>query len=874
MKQSRKACSLLLTLAFLFALLPVGATEVRAATIYVPGSVEDTGESGTGAYDYGMQDVSEDDYYYDAVDWALVNDITAGTSKTTFSPDSACTRAQVMTFLWRAAGEPEPQSTHSPFTDVQPASYYYKAVLWAVEQGITKGTSATTFSPDAPCTEEQILTFLWRAKGEPGTASVKQSSWSSGATAWAQSSGLVSNTSTLSTTVCTRGNTVYYMYESTVSYSDGTGTFESYSQVSLNGGVYTATTTSSFVSATMTLVNSYAGKVSTANADESYASGRLVVNSAVPLPDLAAYHAAQVVADTNGCSIVQFTSAADAAACANYLDSLSYVNYAEPDVRASACDYGSGNPISWGAEATGSAAYAADLVNRGMDTNVIVAVVDTGVDASHPFLSGRLVSGYDFVGGDATPEDANGHGTHVSGTVVDCTPGTKIKVMPVRVLDGSGNGWTTTIAQGIRYAADHGAQVINLSLGGGHSSYMDSAVNYALSKGVTVVVAAGNDATNAANFCPAHIGGAITISAVDSNYQRAYFSNYGSVVDLAAPGMDITSSIPGGGYDSWQGTSMAAPHASAAAALLLCAQPSLLPATVEKRLKAAAYNLGNSNYYGAGFLDLTPFIGADIPTDTTPTQPANPTPSDPTPVTPDVYTITFDPCGGTVTPTTMSVTPGQSFGSLPTPTRSGYTFAGWYSASGQYVRYFDIPGGSLTLYAHWTESAPVNPSPTPVPTPTPTPTPAPTPAPSPAPTPSPAPGGNACGPNLTWSISGYTLIISGAGAMYDYASGAQTPWASYRGSIRAIQLPGVLDRIGTHAFEGCAITSLTITGIVNYIGESAFANCASLSSVTINGIVNGIGAGAFSGCTSLRGVNVNGIVNNVDSSAFPSGAWR
>ena len=112
-------------------------------------------------------DVAAGSYYEDAVDWATENGITKGTSHTTFSPDAACTRAQAVTFLWRAADSPEPETRTMPFTDVSADSYYYDAVLWAVENGITKGTSHTTFSPDATCTRAQAVTFLWRSEKSP-----------------------------------------------------------------------------------------------------------------------------------------------------------------------------------------------------------------------------------------------------------------------------------------------------------------------------------------------------------------------------------------------------------------------------------------------------------------------------------------------------------------------------------------------------------------------------------------------------------------------------------------------------------------------------------------------------------------------------------
>ena len=108
-------------------------------------------------------DVATGSYYEDAVDWAVENGITQGTDDTHFSPDGICTRAQAVTFLWRATGSPEPETRTMPFADVPAGSYYYDAVLWAVENGITKGTSDTTFSPNMTCSRAQIVTFLWRS---------------------------------------------------------------------------------------------------------------------------------------------------------------------------------------------------------------------------------------------------------------------------------------------------------------------------------------------------------------------------------------------------------------------------------------------------------------------------------------------------------------------------------------------------------------------------------------------------------------------------------------------------------------------------------------------------------------------------------------
>lgn len=112
-------------------------------------------------------DVTTEDYYYEAVEWAVGNTITAGTTKTTFGPNDSCTRAQVMVFLWRANGSPRASIRSNPFKDVKEDSYYYDAVRWAVSKGITSGTSSDTFSPDDTCTRAQVVTFLWRAKDTP-----------------------------------------------------------------------------------------------------------------------------------------------------------------------------------------------------------------------------------------------------------------------------------------------------------------------------------------------------------------------------------------------------------------------------------------------------------------------------------------------------------------------------------------------------------------------------------------------------------------------------------------------------------------------------------------------------------------------------------
>ena len=167
-----------------------------------------------------FNDVTVRDYFYDAVKWAVDRGITSGTSRYTFSPDAPCTRAQVVTFLWRAAGCPQPTSKSNPFTDVRADDYFYTAVLWAVENGITNGTSAKTFSPDATVTRAQVVTFLWRANGQPaagnsGFLDVSSNAYYARAVDWAFTNGITTGMDYGAfgpDTACTRAQIVTFLY--------------------------------------------------------------------------------------------------------------------------------------------------------------------------------------------------------------------------------------------------------------------------------------------------------------------------------------------------------------------------------------------------------------------------------------------------------------------------------------------------------------------------------------------------------------------------------------------------------------------------------------------------------------------------------------
>ncbi|HYF64240.1 MAG TPA: S8 family peptidase, partial [Herpetosiphonaceae bacterium] len=232
-------------------------------------------------------------------------------------------------------------------------------------------------------------------------------------------------------------------------------------------------------------------------------------------------------------------------------------------------------------------------VTRG-SSSVVIAVVDTGIQANHPDLDAKVLAGYDYVDNDSNPADGNGHGTHVAGTAAaETNNGTGVagtcpdcKVMPVRVLDNNGSGSLDNIARGITYAADNGAKVINLSLGGtSGTSSLESAINYAWNKGVFIACAAGNSNTTSM-FYPAGYGNCMAVASTTSSDARSSFSNYGNWVDIAAPGSDIYSTFTGSSYKSMNGTSMASPHVAGLAGLL--ASQGLTNSQIRSRLCSTA----------------------------------------------------------------------------------------------------------------------------------------------------------------------------------------------------------------------------------------------------------------------------------------------
>jgi subtilisin family serine protease len=242
-------------------------------------------------------------------------------------------------------------------------------------------------------------------------------------------------------------------------------------------------------------------------------------------------------------------------------------------------------------------------VTRGT-SRLVVAVIDSGVNPHHPDLRGALVPGYDFVNGDADAADDHGHGTSVAGVVAaraNREGGVGIcwqcSVMPLKVLDASGSGNDTVIAAAIVWAADHGAHVINLSLGGpGSSQELSNAIAYANRRGLVVVAAAGNAGTTT-QFHPAADPKAISVAATTVVDRRYSWSNFGSWVRLAAPGCNVAPLL-NGGYGNFCGTSSAAPVVAGLVALELSAHPSATVREVEQALASGALPLPEVVQFG------------------------------------------------------------------------------------------------------------------------------------------------------------------------------------------------------------------------------------------------------------------------------------
>lgn len=277
------------------------------------------------------------------------------------------------------------------------------------------------------------------------------------------------------------------------------------------------------------------------------------------------------------------------------------------------------------------------------DTGIIIAVIDSGVDPSHPDLAAKLLPGYNYLNRNTDTHDVLGHGTAVAGTaaaISDNQTGVagiawRNPVLPLVVLNSSNYATYSDIASAIIFAADNGAKVINISIGGSsYSSTLQSAVNYAWNKGVVIVASAMNNSSSTPMY-PAALDNVIAASATDKSDNFASFSNYGQWIDLSAPGVSILTTSNGGSYGSWSGTSFSSPIIAGLAALVFSAKPTLTNAQVIDLMRQNSDDLGvigYDNYFGHGRVNVNETLlaasGAVTTQDVTPPTAAIASPAD------------------------------------------------------------------------------------------------------------------------------------------------------------------------------------------------------------------------------------------------------
>ena len=379
------------------------------------------------------------------------------------------------------------------------------------------------------------------------------------------------------------------------------------------------------------MVNSYSGASGKSSPDAADCSLRIIGKVSDIGYNFASYNPKSCVVAKDGRFLMQFTSYERYSNALSKLSAAPEVIYAEPDSKISTASLTESKTVPWTLECLGIDKYSERLSDDSSLEEVIVAIVDTGAADIDP-IKDRLVSGYDYIGNDNDAfedESSDSHGTFLAGIVAECTENTKVKIMPVRVIK-SKTGYVSNAVNGIHYAADNGAKVINMSLSGsaGNCASIDNAIAYAESKDVVTVVCAGNFAVDTSGVCPAHINSAITVSAVDNTLTFASdFSDYGEEIDACAPGVGIIGYGADGKQKAMSGTSMSAAFISAGAALLRMQNPELSSAKVQAKIKESCLDLGQKGfdvYYGYGLPQFASFINDDADDEEIPDNPVDP----------------------------------------------------------------------------------------------------------------------------------------------------------------------------------------------------------------------------------------------------------
>jgi uncharacterized repeat protein (TIGR02543 family) len=396
----------------------------------------------------------------------------------------------------------------------------------------------------------------------------------------------------------------------------------------INGGVYLP-----LIDISETLGYSVTSTETSVTLSDLFQTKRLIVKSAQK--DIDTQGAVAVAEGYDDLHIFQYDTEKQAVEACEYYEALSYVVWAEPDLIYTTQDLEEvpmttnavpSGYLSWGAANMNVPDYA-DFLSRFVGQanlrEVVIAVLDTGIDSDHELFDGRIADGgKNFSSQTGTSfQDVRGHGTHVSGIIVNLSYA-NVKVLPIKVMNDNGEGTSTSIIQGVNYVInlkEQGVNIyaMNMSFGGtGSSAVYSSTIDNAEASGISSIVAAGNNDIDAESFAPANVPAVITVAASDSNNSRADFSNWGSTVDIAAPGVDIQSAKVGGGYINYSGTSMAAPHVAAAVALIYSnPNRNLTPEELKTLLYDAVTVLGSSTgnrYFGRGLVNLSAIIDESL----------------------------------------------------------------------------------------------------------------------------------------------------------------------------------------------------------------------------------------------------------------------
>lgn len=528
-----------------------------------------------------------------------------------------------------------------------------------------------------------------------------------------------------------------------------------------------------------------------------FESARLIVKSS---DDIDILNAVDVISGFMDLHILQFENSSDAYSAYCIYSESDNVEFVTPSQLKSvqATSETETEHNSWGASVMGVDSFNSMLSESALDQNeVIVAVVDTGIDTDHEMFEGRLVeAGVNFSASDvAGAEDDHGHGTHVSGIICDLTLD-NVKILPVKSLGANGQGYDEAIFAGILYAVENGADVINMSFGGfGTGELYDELISIAAEKGVILCAAAGNESIDCYRCAPASNDNVITVSALDSDMEFAYYSNFGNEVEFAAPGSAVYSAHLNGKYKTLTGTSMASPHVAAAVAMLKSYNSDLNTEQVVDILASSAIDLGETGYdeyYGYGAVCF------------------------------DNIEICTEKCQNVE----FSVNSGEYDSAFTLELSALDENAQIYYTINQSE--FDIKTAQLyTAGIEITNSCVIS-------------------------------AAVLCDGKYMSDVVSATYIIAN-GDVADCFVVENGVLTSYNGILSEVVVPESINgeeitAIGDSAFENNeTITSVILPQSVTEIGENAFANCKNLEQITANG-VKALGTCAFYGCKSLESI--------------------